>query len=67
MAHVNFYLKKNKENKQGLSPVVVQLTFNNERLIFPSGVKVKAKIWNESRQRVKASGIDKVLDNQNST
>jgi hypothetical protein len=64
MAHVNFYLKKDKENKQGLCPVVVQLTFNNERLTFPSGVKIKVRVWNESRQRVKANGIDRVLDNQ---
>lgn len=56
MSQVNFYLKTDKENKQGLSPVVAQLTFSGERLSFPTGVRVRAKSWNASKQRVRVSG-----------
>jgi hypothetical protein len=64
VSQVNFYLKKDKENKKGFCPVIIQLNFNNDRLFFPTGVKAKAKLWIEVRQRVKPNGVDKAFDDK---
>lgn len=53
MAAIKFYLLTEKQNKDGLCPVVAQLTFNGVRLKKATGVKAKPKHWNEGKQRVK--------------
>lgn len=49
-----FYLRSNYKNKDGLSPVMIRIYLNNERLpIGSSGVAVKPQQWDNDKNRLK--------------
>jgi len=53
MATVNFYLRKDKIDKQGLYPVIAKFSFENQFIKKATGVKVLERHWKEDKMRVK--------------
>ncbi|TDS57881.1 Arm DNA-binding domain-containing protein [Myroides indicus] len=45
-----FVVRRAKTNKNGLSPLVCRITFNNKRKEFPTGFYIPEKEWNAKFQ-----------------
>lgn len=60
-----FYLRSNYKNKEGLSPVMLRIYLNNERLpIGSSGVAVDPKQWDSDKNRLKGRTTEVLQINQ---
>ena len=62
MANVSFYLKVKKPDKMGRRPVIMQITFDKQRIRLHIGEKVNPKFWNDNKQRV-AQRKDSIEEN----
>lgn len=52
----SFYLRSNYKNKQGLTPVMIRINLNGERLVLGStGVNVDIKKWDNEKQSLKGN------------
>jgi len=45
IANVHFYLKRGKPNKKGEKPIVMRITYNNQRSVIHIGFMIKPKYW----------------------
>lgn len=45
IANIHFYLKPGKPNKKGEKPIIMRITYNNQRSIIHLGCMVKPKYW----------------------
>lgn len=66
MANVTFYLRDRNAKKE--IPIRMTFTFDGERLLLSTGLKVHPNNWSESKQRLKPSaegraGYNALLDN----
>lgn len=52
---VIFPLRVSKKNKQGLSPIEVSLSYNEERIYFSTGKFIKPSERNKQKQMVKGN------------
>ena len=60
-----FYLRSNYTNKEGLSPVMIRIYLNNERLPLGStGIAVEPKLWDGVKNRVKGRATEILQTNQ---
>lgn len=60
-----FYLRSNYKNKEGLSPVMLRIYLNNERLpIGSAGVAVDPKQWDNDKNRLKGRTTEVLQINQ---
>lgn len=60
-----FYLRSNYQNKDGLSPVMIRIYLNNERLpIGSAGVAVDPKQWDNDKNRLKGRTTEVLQINQ---
>ncbi|NCB83675.1 MAG: site-specific integrase [Bacteroidia bacterium] len=60
-----FYLRSNYTNKEGLSPVMLRIYLNNERLpIGSAGVAVNPKQWDNDKNRLKGRTTEVLQINQ---
>ncbi len=60
-----FYLRSNYKNKDGLSPVMIRIYLNNERLpIGSTGIAVNAKLWDNDKNRLKGRTSETLRLNQ---
>ena len=60
-----FYLRSNYKNKEGLSPVMLRIYLNNERLpIGSAGVAVDPKQWDSDKNRLKGRTTEVLQINQ---
>lgn len=50
---VYFILKKSRQDKEGLSPIVTYINVNTERTSYYTGKKIKASNWDSEKQLVK--------------
>ncbi|MFY0654481.1 MAG: site-specific integrase [Cyclobacteriaceae bacterium] len=55
MAQITFRLNHQKKNKKGELPIVLDITFNNERIRKSTGKKALEKHWNERHMRVRSN------------
>ncbi len=54
-----FYLRSNYTNKEGLSPVMIRIYLNNQRLsIGSSGVAINPKSWDNEKNRLKGRSTE---------
>lgn len=54
-----FYLRSNYTNKEGLSPVMIRIYLNNQRLsIGSSGVAINPKLWDNEKNRLKGRSTE---------
>ena len=54
-----FYLRSNYTNKEGLSPVMIRIYLNNQRLsIGSSGVAINTKSWDNEKNRLKGRSTE---------
>ena len=51
MLNINFNLRDAKAQKE--TPLRIILRYNNQKLVYPSGLKINPKYWNEKEQTVK--------------
>ena len=65
MATVTFYLNKNKEDKKGRYPIILQFDHNKQRFKYYTGEKIDPKYWSKSKNSyIKPSyDDDSTLDN----
>ncbi len=60
-----FYLRSNYKNKDGLSPVMIRIYLNNERLsIGSAGVGINPKLWDNGKNRLKGRTTEALQLNQ---
>lgn len=60
-----FYLRSNYTNKDGLSPVMIRIYLNNERLpVGTSGISVNPKYWDNDKNRLKGRTTEILQLNQ---
>ncbi|SMO56845.1 site-specific integrase [Fodinibius sediminis] len=52
---INFYLRTERTNARGESPIYIRVTHNRKSSIYSIGIAVQAKDWNEDKQRVRRS------------
>ena len=60
---VNFSLRESKQNKKGLSPIEVSISYNGERIYFSTGKFVKPTKWNKQKQQVRGDSPESLLIN----
>ena len=68
MATVTFYLNKNKADKKGRYPIILQCDHNKQRFKYFTGEKIDPKYWSKSKNSyIKPSyNDDSTLDNYGS-
>ncbi len=60
-----FYLRSNYKNKDGLSPVMIRIYLNNERLsIGSAGVAIDPKLWDNDKNRLRGRTTEALKLNQ---
>lgn len=60
---VLFWLRRTKPNNDGLVPLMIRLSYLNERNDKATGYYVKIQQWNSAKQRVKSHEKDSELLN----
>lgn len=60
---VNFSVRGSKENKKGLSPIEVSISYGGERVYFSTGKFTKPSAWSKPRQMVRGSTTEARLTN----
>jgi integrase len=65
MANISFFLKTEKQDKNGKAPIVARVTHDNLSLKKHTGEKVKPRFWNKSKQRIRLSKTDRYLNKEN--
>ena len=60
---VNFSVRGSKENKKGLSPIEVSISYGGERVYFSTGKFTKPSAWSKPRQMVRGSTTEASLTN----
>lgn len=55
MAQINFRLNTQKKNLKGEMPIIMDITFNDERVKKSTGKKALPKHWHEKQSRVKSN------------
>ena len=55
---VYFLVKKSRQDKEGLSPIVAFISVNAERVSYYTGKKTKVSDWDSEKQIVKGKGED---------
>ncbi len=53
LAQIQFLLNRQKQNKEGMFPIVMHVTFNSERVRKSTGQKTLEAHWHEKHQQVK--------------
>ena len=61
---VYFIVKKSRQDKEGLSPIVAYISVNAERTSYYTGKKIKYSNWDSEKQIVKGKGEDAKLINE---
>ena len=61
---VYFLVKKSRQDKEGLSPIVAFISVNAERASYYTGKKIKYSDWDSEKQIVKGKGEDTKLINE---
>ncbi|MHA1973113.1 MAG: site-specific integrase [Candidatus Hodarchaeales archaeon] len=59
MASVTYYLNKNKTDKQGRIPIMLQYDHKGDRFKYYTGEKIEAKYWSKSSNRYIVASYDK--------
>lgn len=55
MTTINFFLRNDRANARGESPIYIRVTHNRKSKYLSLGIRVKEKDWNEQTQRVRRS------------
>jgi site-specific recombinase XerD len=63
LLYISFWVRKTRQNKQGLVPVVIRLTMNGKRLNIQPKINVKEENWDPVKQRVKSKDVDAKIIN----
>ena len=61
---VYFIVKKSRQDKEGLSPIVAYINVNTERASYYTGKKIKYSDWDSEKQIVKGKGEDAKIINE---
>ena len=61
---VYFLVKKSRQDKEGLSPIVAFISVNTERASYYTGKKIKYLDWDSEKQIVKGRGEDAKIINE---
>lgn len=60
-----FYLRSNYKNKDGLSPIMIRIYLNNERLpVGSTGIAINAKQWDNDKNRLRGRTTEALQINQ---
>jgi integrase len=59
-----FWLKTNRINKKGLAPLMLRISFNQQRKEFSTGLSIEPSKWDKSRYRVKNKTQEAIQINQ---
>lgn len=64
MPTISFYLNRNKADKKGKAPIILQFSHNKKRFKYYTGEKIDPKFWSNSRTRyiVPSYDEDSTLD-----
>lgn len=54
--NILFWLYKSRVNKKGLSPVMMRVTLEGQRLNLITQVDIEETSWDKDRQRIKGNG-----------
>lgn len=63
LLHISFWVRKDRQNKHGLVPVVVRLSMDSKRLNIQPGINVKLENWDPVKQRVKSKDVEAKITN----
>jgi len=63
MFQLNFYVRKNRMDKNGDCPIYLRIIKERKSAFINSGTRIKPEYWNNKRQRVKPSYSDADLIN----
>lgn len=56
--NISFWVRKNRINKKGLSPLVVRLSLKGQRLDFQPNILVNSKLWDNNKQKLKTKDAE---------
>jgi integrase len=55
---ISFWVRKNRTNKKGQSPLVVRLSISGQRIDFQPNILVNTKFWDSDKQKMKSKDAD---------
>lgn len=56
--NISFWVRKNRINKKGQSPLVVRLTLTGQRIDFQPNILVNSKMWDNHKQKLKTKDAE---------
>jgi len=48
-----FWLNKSKTTSKGLTPIMMRITINGDRINFTTSITIEEKAWNKDKQAIK--------------
>jgi len=58
-----FWLNKSKTTSKGLTPIMMRITINGDRINFTTSITIEEKAWNKDKQAIK--GDSKLIEKYN--